>query len=101
MFSFVLDAPSTWEQASSPIVVLVKATPGQVTYLFLVNHLAPALPPCPVFKDLSLVPGDVQGQAGWGSEHQTSPWVSPFTAEEWTTWCSKIPSNNSNNSMSL
>ena len=30
----------------------------------------------------SLIPGDIQGQAGWGSEHLTELWVSLSIAGE-------------------
>ena len=28
------------------------------------------------------IPGDIQGQVEWGSEHLMEPWVSLFIAEE-------------------
>ena len=40
-----------------------------------------------------LVPGDIQGHAGQGSEQQMELWMSLFTAGSCTRWPLKVPSN--------
>ena len=42
------------------------------------------------------IPGDTQGQAGWGSEHLMELWVSLFSAGSGTRWLSRLPSNSDN-----